>query len=123
MHSSACFLELSDSDTVRLLEKNDAQMLHGVACPVGGLRHRGHSEAFTKFLESKVSLRGASPRAAPCGPELKPLLSCGNWPLSAARLRAAALNCQKCHSAGVSLTFINPAIEPARLQLGNGFLQ
>jgi hypothetical protein len=31
---------LSDTDTARLLENTDAQALHGVGCPVGGLRHR-----------------------------------------------------------------------------------
>jgi hypothetical protein len=59
MHSSACFLELSDSDTARLPENTDAQVLHGVACPVGGLHHRGHCLAFTMLLESKAPLRGA----------------------------------------------------------------
>jgi hypothetical protein len=56
MHSSACFLELTDSDTARLLENTDAQRLHGVGCPVGGLHHRKHGEAFTKLLESKAFL-------------------------------------------------------------------
>jgi hypothetical protein len=46
MHSSACFLEYTESDTARLLENTDAQWLHGVACPVGGLHHREHGEAF-----------------------------------------------------------------------------
>jgi hypothetical protein len=59
MHSSACFLELSDSDTARLLENTDAQGLHGVACLVGGLHHREYGEAFTKLLESKAPWRGA----------------------------------------------------------------
>jgi hypothetical protein len=58
MHSSACFLEYTESDTARLLENTDAQWLHGVACPVGGLHHRERGEAFTKLLESKPSLRG-----------------------------------------------------------------
>jgi hypothetical protein len=59
MHSSACFREWSDSDTARLLENTDAQILHDVARPVGGLHHREHSKAFTKLPESKAPLRGA----------------------------------------------------------------
>jgi hypothetical protein len=38
MHSNSCVRQLTASDTAHLLETR--QSLHGIACPVGGLRHR-----------------------------------------------------------------------------------